>query len=61
MLLCDSAQVAGEKLYILGGGWSIVGPDPSPSAIAMKFDVAWHETDVSHHWELHLEDADGRT
>ncbi len=60
MLLCDSAQVAGEKLYILGGGWSIVGPDPSPSAIAMKFDVAWHETDVPHHWELHLEDADGR-
>lgn len=60
MLLCDSAQVAGEKLYILGGGWSIVGPDPAPSAIAMKFDVAWHETDIPHHWELHLEDADGR-
>ena len=60
MLLCDSAQVAGEKLYILGGGWSIMGPDPAPSAIAMKIDVDWHETDMSAPLELYLEDADGR-
>jgi hypothetical protein len=24
MLLCDGAQVVGDKLYILGGGWSYV-------------------------------------
>ena len=60
MLLCDAAQVADGKLYIHGGGWSIIGTDPVPSAIAIKIDVDWHEADVSHHWELFLEDADGR-
>jgi len=60
MLLCEAAQIADQKLYILGGGISIMGPDPVPSAVAIKIDVAWHETDVAHHLELFLEDADGR-
>lgn len=60
MLLCDAAQVADGKLYILGGGWSITGPDPVPSAVALKIDVDWNEAAVVHHWELFLEDADGR-
>lgn len=60
MLLADSAQVADGKLYILGGGWSVTGPDPVPSAVAVKVSVDAHEFDVNHHWELFLEDADGR-
>ena len=60
MMLCDAAQVADGKLYILGGGWSMTGPDPVPSAVALKLDVDWSEADVSHHWELFLEDADGQ-
>jgi hypothetical protein len=60
MLLADSAQVADGKLYILGGGWSLTGPDPSPSAVAIKLEVGWNETGVDHHWELFLEDADGQ-
>ena len=60
MLLCDAAQVADGKLYILGGGWSMTGPDPVPSAVALKIDVDWHEAETSHHWELFLEDADGQ-
>jgi hypothetical protein len=60
MLLCDSAQVADGKLYILGGGWSITGPMPVPSAVAVKLEVDWHELTREHHWELFLEDADGR-
>jgi len=60
MLLCDAAQVADGKLYVLGGGWSLVGPDPVPSAVAVKVDVDWHEAGIDHHWELFLEDADGR-
>jgi hypothetical protein len=60
MLLADSAQVAEGKLYILGGGWSLTGPDPSPSAIVIKLEIDWHETGVEHHWELFLEDADGQ-
>ena len=60
MLLADSAQVADGKLYILGGGWSVTGPDPVPSAVAVKVGVDAHEFNVEHHWELFLEDADGR-
>jgi hypothetical protein len=60
MLLCDAAQVADGKLYVLGGGWSVTGPEPTPSAVAIKLEVDWHEAASSHHWELFLVDADGR-
>lgn len=60
MLLADAAQVSEGKLYILGGGWSITGPDAVPSAVALKIDVDWNEASVGHHWELFLEDADGQ-
>ncbi|MFZ1062574.1 MAG: hypothetical protein WAN30_03795 [Acidimicrobiales bacterium] len=60
MLLADSAQVADGKLYILGGGWSVTGPEPVPSAVAIKVAVDWHEFNSAHHWELILEDADGK-
>ena len=60
MMLCDAAQVADGKLYILGGGWSVTGPDPAPSAIAIKIEVDWTEADAPHHWELFVLDADGR-
>lgn len=60
MLLADSAQVADGKLYILGGGWSVTGPEPVPSAVAINVAVDWHEFNSPHHWELILEDADGK-
>jgi hypothetical protein len=47
-------------LYILGGGWSVTGPEPVPSAVAIKVAVDWHEFNSPHHWELILEDADGK-
>jgi hypothetical protein len=59
MLLCDAAQVADGKLFILGGGWSVIGPAPTASAIALKIEVGWNEVDATHHWELFLQDADG--
>jgi len=52
MMLCDAAQVADGKLFILGGGWSLIGPDPMPSAIAIKVDVGWHEATRAHHWSF---------
>jgi hypothetical protein len=60
MLLADSAQVADGKLYVLGGGWSVTGPEPTPSAVAIKVGVDSHEFNTPHHWELFLEDADGQ-
>lgn len=60
MLLADAAQAVGGKLYILGGGWSITGPDPTPSAIAIKIEVPWTETNMRHSFQLRLLDEDGQ-
>jgi hypothetical protein len=59
MMLADAAQVAGDKLYILGGGWSITGPDPVPMAIALKLEVPWDRTNEQHSLLLELLDEDG--
>lgn len=59
LLLCDSAVVSEAKLFILGGGWSLVGPGPTPMAIALKIDVDFNAVDDEHHWELFLEEQNG--
>jgi hypothetical protein len=59
MLLADAAQAVDGKLFILGGGWSITGPDATPSAIAIKIDVPWTEANKRHRLELALFDEDG--
>ena len=55
----DSVSAAEGKLYILGGGWSITGPDPTPSAIAAYIQVPWDRTNVEHTFRLDLVDSDG--
>lgn len=59
MLLADHAQAADGKLNIIGGGWTITGPQPSPFAIALLFDVPWDRTNEQHHFRLELLDQDG--
>lgn len=59
LLLADAAQVSEGKLNLLGGGWSITGPLPTPSAVAIKIEVPWSETNVQHHFELELFTEDG--
>lgn len=59
MLLADSAQTAENKLYVLGGGWDVIGPAPSPFAIAMLIQVPWDQSNRRHDWTLELVDADG--
>ena len=59
MMLADSAQAVEGKLYILGGGWNITGPEPSPSALAIHVDVPWDLANVRHPWKLELVDSDG--
>jgi uncharacterized protein DUF6941 len=60
MLLADAAQAVGGKLYILGGGWSITGPMPVPSAIAIKIEVPWNLASRQHNIVLELLTADGQ-
>lgn len=59
-MLADHADVVGGKLYIHGGGWSITGPDPIPSAIAMDVKVPWDEREVEHDLRFDLVDTDGQ-
>jgi len=60
MMLADHAATAEGKLYISGGGWTVTGPDPIPSAIAMVIEIPWDQTDRKHLLRLELVDADGR-
>ena len=61
ILLADAAQAAEGKLYILGGGWSITGPDPSPMALAIKIEVPWDQANTPHTCRLELLDSDGQS
>jgi hypothetical protein len=54
MILADVARVSEGKLDVLGGGWSVTGPDPSPSAIGLIIEVPWAQTGVTHPFELVL-------
>lgn len=58
IMLADSAQAINGKLYILGGGWSITGPMPSPSAVVVQISVPWNETNRKHNIKLELLDSD---
>lgn len=60
MLLADAAQEVNGKLYVLGGGWSVTGPDVPPMALAVKLDVPWSEANQQHQFTLVLVDTDGR-
>ncbi|QIG42680.1 hypothetical protein G5V58_07695 [Nocardioides anomalus] len=59
LMLADHAVVADGKLYINGGGWSVTGPDPVPSAIAVKVDVPWDQTNRTMSLRLLLIGQDG--
>ena len=60
LMLADAAQAIDNKLYVLGGGWSMTGPDPSPSALAIALKVPWDEANRRHDLRVELLDADGR-
>jgi hypothetical protein len=59
ILLADAAQAIDNKLYVLGGGWSVTGPDPTPSAIAIALKVPWDEANRRHDMRVELLDSDG--
>ncbi len=60
VLLADAAQVADSKLYILGGGITLIGPRPQPLAIAVRIQVPWDRANIQHGWKLELLDEDGQ-
>ncbi len=59
ILLADAAQEVGGKLYILGAGWTHIGPQPAPMALALLIEVPWTDTNRKHTASLTLNDGDG--
>lgn len=61
MLLCDAAQEAGGKLYILGGGWSVIWLPgvPTPVTLAVKLSVPWDQSNHPHAVRAALLTEDG--
>jgi len=64
LILADSAEVVGNKLYLLGGGWDAITvhgtfPAVQPCAVAAAYRVPWSETNVARAVEIEIVDEDG--
>jgi hypothetical protein len=65
LVLADSAQIVGNKLYLLGGGWDVltVGsalPVQQRCAVAASYRVPWNETNERHTVDIEVADEDGQ-
>jgi len=58
-MLADYAVVADGKLTIVGGGWSTISPNPTPTALAISVKVPWDRTNEKHLMTVRLVDEDG--
>jgi hypothetical protein len=58
LILADSAQVQGEKLHMLGGGWSIIWVKQFPAqhqmAVAAAILIPWMETNAKHEFRIRI-------
>ena len=60
LLLAHYAEVQAGQLFALGLGWTEIGPDPSPFALAALVEVTWEETNRRHQLQFVIVDADGQ-
>lgn len=65
LILADSAQVVGNKLYLIGGGWDVLTintgfPVQHRMAIAASFRIPWGETNQKHNSQIELRTEDGQ-
>lgn len=66
LVLADAAQIMGNKLYLLGGGWDAITinqtfPLDHQMAIAMAILIPWHETNKRHNFEVEFITEDGHS
>lgn len=61
LVLCDYAaqDIAGGKVHLMGAGWSVTGPVPTPHAVAAFIKVGWDEANEKHPLLMRLLDSDG--
>jgi hypothetical protein len=62
MLLCDAAEEANGKLYLLGAGWThVLTPNrPINMALAIVLHVPWEQANQPHQLEVSLLNEDGQ-
>ena len=66
LILSDAAEVTGNKLYLLGGGWDRLTvnskfPLRQNMAIALSIRVPWNETNQKHSLQVEIVTADGES
>ncbi|MBN1189033.1 MAG: hypothetical protein JXA46_04710 [Dehalococcoidales bacterium] len=66
LILADAAQVVGNKLYVMGGGWdrlTVNKPFPVDQrcALALALRVDWNETNQRHNFEIEIISEDSVT
>jgi hypothetical protein len=58
LILADAAQVQGEKLHMLGGGWSIIWAKQFPAthqlAVVAAILIPWMETNTKHEFRIRI-------
>lgn len=64
LILADAAQVVGNKLYLMGGGWDMLTvhtafPVQQRCALAAAVKVPWNETNQPHNLEIEIQGGDG--
>ena len=65
VMLADRAEILGNKLYVMGGGWDVVtvlGPLPAQHlcGIAASFSADWNnDTNRPHEVEIEVQSEDG--
>lgn len=63
LILADAAQMCGNKLFLLGGGWDVLTvnssfPVDQQLAIAAAFRVPWNTTNHPHNVEIDIVNED---
>ena len=66
LILADYAEIVGNKLYLMGGGWDVLTvnsgfPVKHQCAVAASFRVSWKETNQRHNVEIEIATEDGQT
>ena len=66
LMIADAAEVVGNKLYVLGGGWDRLTirsgfPLNRQIGIALSFKVPWAETNERHQFEIEVATDDAES
>ena len=58
--IADHAQALGGKLYVMGAGWNLTGPQPAPCALGGLLELDWHEANQPRIVRIELLTEDGK-